>query len=229
MPRCWQPSAICCCLANILILNPECAGTGGARAQIAQKTLAGPEPDEGETYRQQLAMWLERQNRLEAELASQIPEMNLELRLRSVDAQAVAQALPRNSTLVEFVGCFVFDFEAVPARGDPQWKKPHYLAFILLAEKPDAVQMIDLGEAERIDDLIEAFRAGIDARGGRHIGAAVEAAREIDPQAGIDVRKVVFDPLLPGRLVSESACLSRRMSILRAYRLRRSQPTMANG
>src|SRR5207253_2632752 len=63
---------------------------------------------------------------------------------------------------VEFVRFNVFDFAAVPARGEDRWKPAHYLAFVLPARRPDDVQMIDLGEAAPIDALIEDFREAID-------------------------------------------------------------------
>lgn len=60
--------------------------------------------------------------------------------------------------LVEVVRFDVFDFTAVPARGEQRWKPARYLAFVIPAGEPDNVQMVDLGEAEEIDRLIEAFR-----------------------------------------------------------------------
>ena len=96
-----------------------------------------------------------------AELARQIPEMNLEQKLRAADRRAVALGLPEGVALVEFVRFHVFDFQAVPARGEPRWKPARYVAFVLPAGEPDEVRMIDLGEAEPIDRLIADFRAGI--------------------------------------------------------------------
>ena len=72
--------------------------------------------------------------------------MNLERRLRAVDRQVVALALPEATTLVEFVRFPVFNFHAVPAHGDRQWDPARYVAFVLPAGEPDHVQLIDLGE-----------------------------------------------------------------------------------
>ncbi|PMB27090.1 hypothetical protein CEN46_02210, partial [Fischerella thermalis CCMEE 5318] len=97
-----------------------------------------------------------RYNHLQKQLASQVPEIQLTGKLP--DRFAVAEALPTNSILVEFVRFDVYDFHAVPARKQTQWHPARYLAFILPAQQPDAVQMIDLGAAEIIDELIREFR-----------------------------------------------------------------------
>ena len=63
--------------------------------------------------------------------------------------------------MIEYVRLNLFDFRAVPVRGNLQWKPAHYLAFVLLADEPDNVQMIDLGEAESIEWMIARFRSSI--------------------------------------------------------------------
>jgi hypothetical protein len=77
----------------------------------------------------------------------------------------VARELPEGSALVEFARFEVFDFEAVPAQGEHQWKAARYLAFVLPAGEPDDVRMVDLGEAEPIDRLIATFRNSITHEG----------------------------------------------------------------
>ncbi|MEH2120595.1 CHAT domain-containing protein [Nostoc sp.] len=70
----------------------------------------------------------------------------------------MASALPADAILVEFVRFELFDFNAVPANGDIQWQPARYLAFVLPSGQPDAVQMIDLGSAQVIDQLVWVFR-----------------------------------------------------------------------
>jgi CHAT domain-containing protein/tetratricopeptide (TPR) repeat protein len=131
------------------------------RAQITRKRLAGPGPEGAEAHEQELHRWEAQREQLEAALARKIPEMNLQRRLQAADRRAVALALPEGVALVEFVRFDVFDFKAVPARGERLVQPARYLAFVLPARDPDAVQMIDLGEAEPIDALIELFREGV--------------------------------------------------------------------
>ena len=78
---------------------------------------------------------------------------------------------------------------------------PRYLAFILAAEEPDQVQMVDLGEARIIDSLIADFRESI-GRGFRSWGyrdvVKMQSAPEVshDTELGRALRAAVFDPLV---------------------------------
>jgi CHAT domain-containing protein/tetratricopeptide (TPR) repeat protein len=132
------------------------------RQRIAQKVLAGPAAGEPlSAHEQTLDRWRQEQERREAALAQELPELGLEQQFRKADRRAVALALPAGVALVEFVRFDVFDFDAVPARGDPQWQPARYLAFVLPAGEPEQVRMIDLGEASPIDQMIADFRAVI--------------------------------------------------------------------
>ena len=158
------------------------------RGQIARKTLTGPGPEGADAHSRQLDEWNAHRERLEGELARQIPEVDLEQRLRA-SRGSVAMALPEGSALVEFIRCEVRDFRAVSARGEPAWQAARYLAFVLPTRSPDGLRLIDLGEAERIDSLIATFRAFVAVRPERRANA--------NTSAGADLRKKVFDPLLP--------------------------------
>jgi CHAT domain-containing protein/tetratricopeptide (TPR) repeat protein len=142
-------------------LEPQFRELGALRMQIARKTLAGPGPEGPDTHQKLLKEWKARQESLESELAQKVPEMDLEQKLHKADHQAVAEALPDGSALIEFVRFGKFDFKAIPAKGDSYWKPARYLAFILLARQPDKVEMIDLGEADSIDRQIALFRQSI--------------------------------------------------------------------
>ncbi len=142
-------------------LVPKLQELNRLSAQIAQQTLAGPGADDPGAYRERLATWIAQHDQLEAELARQIPEMSLERQLRDADRHAVAQALPPDSVLIEFIRCEAYDFFAVLGRGESAWKPAHYLAFILRAGAPDTVTLIDLGTAAPIEQQIAAFRRAI--------------------------------------------------------------------
>jgi CHAT domain-containing protein/tetratricopeptide (TPR) repeat protein len=169
--------------------------------QIARTTLAGPGPVGVQAYHQQLAGWNSRKERLEADLARQIPEMNLERRLRATDRRAVALGLPEGVALVEFVRFDVLDFHAAPGRGEPRWGDARYLAFVLPAGEPDNVRMVDLGEAGRIDLMIAGARASITGEAETFYGLdpdnfseEVREAMRLG-QEGTMLRAAVFDPL----------------------------------
>lgn len=182
-------------------LQPKLHELTMLRMQIAQKTLTGPGTEGLPTHTELLSEWNTQKEKLEAELARQIPEMNLEQKLRAVDRQVVALALPAGATLVEFVRFDVFDFKAIPARGEAQWKPARYLAFVMPAGEPDNLRMIDLGAAEPIDRMIATFRDAImDEAESRGLGAKPraplrdDAGNEAD-RAGRALRAALFDPL----------------------------------
>jgi tetratricopeptide (TPR) repeat protein len=184
------------------VLEPLLRELAVFRMQIARKTLAGPGPEGLEPHARRLAEWNATKERLEAELARQIPEMNLEQKLRTVDRRAVAMNLFEGVAQVEFVRFPVRDFQAVPARGESRGKPARYVAFILASSAPDDVQMIDLGEAEPIDRLIADFRTVITAEAETKDGRDVEKLRHATPptterDAGLALRAALFDRLAP--------------------------------
>jgi CHAT domain-containing protein len=178
-------------------LQPQLRALIALRMQIAQKTLAGPGPEGVQTHQQLLAQWHAQREQLEVELVHQIPEMNLAQQLQVVNQQAVAQALPAEGVLVEFVRFDVLNFQAVPARGELRWQAARYLAFLLPAGDQDNVQIIDLGDAEHIDQKIAAFRRRITG-GDRHLlPSPIQPLPLAWANAGADLRAAVFDPCVP--------------------------------
>jgi len=173
------------------------------RRRIAQKTLAGPTP--GETladHEKTLQQWRQEQQQCETALARQIPEVSLEQRLRQADRRAVALGLDEGVALVEFVRFDVFDFHAVPARGEQQWQPARYLAFVLPGGQPDQVQMIDLGEACPIDMMIDDFLNSVAVDPRERPDRDIRRHREELPlaaqrQVGSELRAAVFDKLVP--------------------------------
>ena len=176
-------------------LHPKLQELMTWRRQIAQKTLAGSGLEGPESHQKLLAEWTAQKERLEEELVRQIPEMNLEQKLRAADRQAVAGALPVGTALIEFVHFDDYDFKAVPARGESHWKPARYLAFVLPAGEPDNVNLIDLGEAEPIERMIAGFRATI--TGGDRTLRLGEPRPVANTNDGSDLRRAVFDPLVP--------------------------------
>jgi len=184
-------------------LEPELRRLTALRMQIAQKTLAGPGPEGLPEHNRLLAEWNGEKERLEGNLARQIPEMNLQRKLHAADRRAVALSLDEGTALIEFIRFHEFDFRAVAERiNETEWlplqtRKPaRYLAFILFAGQPDNVRMVDLGEAEPIDQMIADFRAGFTDEPERLRGM-VAVSQYQQPLAAADggsrLRKAVFD------------------------------------
>src|SRR5207247_3387794 len=120
--------------------------------------------------------------------------------LRAADRRAVALALPEDAALVEFVRFDVFDFTAVLARGERLWTPCRYIAFVLRAGEPDQARLVDLGEAEPIDQMIAGFRRWIaGGLGGGDDPARCEwpadAAGPAGTEGGTTLPAALFTPL----------------------------------
>jgi tetratricopeptide (TPR) repeat protein len=170
------------------------------RQQIAARVLAGPGPEGRSAHRRLLEEWQERQAALELDLAGAIPEVGLEQRLLAADRRAVAARLPAGSALIEFVRFDVFDFLAVPARGEDVWQPARYLAFVLRPEAPDGISMVDAGDAEEIERLVRDFRTdllGGPAEGTRDMARAREKspARTDTLRPGSELRERLLGPV----------------------------------
>jgi CHAT domain-containing protein/tetratricopeptide (TPR) repeat protein len=178
-------------------LQPRLRELSALRARIVQKALAGPGAEGGSAHLRLLGQWNEEREKIEAELARGIPEMDLHQRLALADRCAVALALPPGAALVEFVRFEVTDFEAVPARGEQLWQPGHYLAFVMPAGEPDRVQMFDLNKAGPIDRLVAAFRTDVTGEAERRNLSRGPARPTADADAtpGECLRAAVFDPL----------------------------------
>lgn len=87
-------------------------------------------------------------------LARQVPE--IKATSMDIDRQAIALYLPANSILVEFFRFEVYDFQASELL---EKKKPaRYFAFIITPDTNTPAELIDLGEADAIDQLIATYR-----------------------------------------------------------------------
>ena len=139
-------------------LAPKLEALLALRQQIAQKLLTGPSGQSSALFQKNVTQWRAQQETLEAELARLIPEMDLSQKLQNVDRRIVAEALPKATALIEFIRFRPFDFAATPAKGG-SWQRPdRYLAFVVIAGQPEAVQLVDLGQAKPIDQLIARYR-----------------------------------------------------------------------
>jgi len=201
-------------------LRAQFEALGTLRRQISAKELAGPGIEEYEEYQRLLHQWRKRRERLEADLARQIPEMRISSTLQQVTFQEVARELPVGSALIEFIRMPVFDFQAIPAQGKSPWQPAQYLACILLADEPDRVQLSQLGSADTIGELLTAFRMTMTGEAEQIRGSLIHdlpdtgaqqresTARQLQlilsgasfssgMQEGKALRRLIFDPLLP--------------------------------
>ncbi|NJN12289.1 MAG: CHAT domain-containing protein [Richelia sp. RM2_1_2] len=169
-------------------------------ARLVNLTFTIPSNGNFKNYQNELLQLQKQYNKLQKQLASQVPEVQLFEQI--VDRIQVASKLPQDSILIEFVRFDEFDFCAVESSGEQQWKPPRYLAFILPAHQPDAVQMIDLGEAEIIDKLIQDFRKEVSDNSFESLAWGKKAAKlpklqikSYNPTAAIKLSQALFKPI----------------------------------
>lgn len=155
------------------------------RGQMAWRLLAGPGSEGVGELQQALAQWQAKRMSLEQQLSAQVPELAQELAANRADRAAVAAALPPDSAFIEYVRYNSCDFRAASGRTETEWGEPRYLAIVLQAGTPDACRLVSLGEAERIDALVAAFRDQL------RDGTSTEG--EQDPGAAL--RRAIFDPI----------------------------------
>jgi len=171
---------------------------------IARKILSGQGPENEEAHQKLLGDLEARRERLEADLARTIPQAGLARLLRTSTRADVCRSLPEGTVLVEFFRTTIRCFEAVESRGESAWGPSRYLAFVVGHGGADSVRMVDLGEAEKIEDGITAFRRSITGEEtelpnrGLYFSENVRESK-LQETGGPALRASVFD-----RIVSES-------------------------
>ena len=169
--------------------------------QIIHLTISASQTQNLDNYQTNLNHLQNQYDNLQKQIATQVPEIQLSQQIPN--RQAVASALPANSVLIEFVQIDVFDFQAIRAEGEIQWQPFRYIAFILPAGKPDAVQMVDLGEVEKIDELISKFRLQASDINQKILGFKKSIPvkpklqiKQYNPTDSIQLSKLILSPIL---------------------------------
>jgi CHAT domain-containing protein/tetratricopeptide (TPR) repeat protein len=189
-------------------LRPKLRALALLRQNIARKMLTGPGPEGADSHQAILQQWDEDRGRLETELGRLIPEIATLRALQTANAQSIIGYVPPGTALVEFVRFEAIDFSIRP--DTRKWPEPQarYLAFVALADGPAPIQMIDLGPAAEIEQLLASFRFSItlqkDAATPTGGGGPGKPARVMS--AGEDLRAILFDKVRPalgdrGRLI----------------------------
>ena len=162
------------------------------RQQLAKRCFDIPTPEQLPYYQQEIKSLEQQAENLEREL--NIPELNLEKELQNADFRTIALELPQGTTLIEFFRFNNYNFPAIPANGDAASFPPRYLAFILPAQAPEQLTMIDLGEAEPIDKLVKEFRESVENPRGLSV-AVFKKKEDISPK--IELSQLIFQKIKP--------------------------------
>lgn len=159
----------------------------GVRAGLSRLTFAGPGEGSSSEYRGKIIELEKRKNELEAELSRMSQSYALQKKAENADVDAVAQALPRGTVLVDYARIHSINFLAKNKKS--QWGEARYIAFVVKSsEKGDPV-LVDLGSADRIDQSVQEFkRAVTNLRDKEGLKSAI---------AGAEIYQRVFQPLIP--------------------------------
>lgn len=128
------------------------------RRTISNLTLSGPNEEGIEKHKEKLVKLYRQKDGLEADLAKKIPEFNLEQQLKNVTRDIISKKIPPDSVLIEFVRYTKFNFAAIDAKHESRIYEDRYCAFLMKCQDPDAIQIVDLGDATIIDTLIGKFK-----------------------------------------------------------------------
>ena len=95
---------------------------------------------------------------ISAELATVIPEINTQIRIRHASRTAVSFALQPKEQLLDFVRYERVDLSAFPARDEVLPKSTGYVALVLSENEPGTIRLVELADALQIDAMIATFR-----------------------------------------------------------------------
>jgi tetratricopeptide (TPR) repeat protein len=171
--------------------NPEAVTTfqelARVRAQLSKLVFAGPGKEGSEAYKQHIAELEQQKEQLEAQLSRLSQAYSVKQKIAKADVAKVVKALPANTVLVEFARVGMFNFKAKGK--EEKWHPAHYLAFVLHAGSGEQVAMLDLGEADPIDQAVAVFKKQVSQISRRDPEGlkAIEASKQ--------VYQMVFAPL----------------------------------
>ena len=114
------------------------------RRELSQLTLNKPKTMTAEQYREKMATLEQQIEQSEQLLTKESALVAKELQQRNITAAAIANMLPKNGGLVEFVKIRDYDFEKVGRKPSSR-----YLAFVLSASGD--VTLVDLGDAAMLE------------------------------------------------------------------------------
>jgi CHAT domain-containing protein len=154
-------------------------------AQLSRLVFAGPGKEGSYAHRKKIESLETRKGTLEARLSAQNEVFALGHKIGAADTEKVAGALPANTVLLEFARTGMYNFKAEDK--DIGFRPAHYLAFMLPAGGEDKVDVVDLGDAERIDRAVAGLKAGIEKTDDSKKTLAMESSRLI--------HDLVFAPL----------------------------------
>jgi CHAT domain-containing protein/Flp pilus assembly protein TadD len=127
----------------------------GVRQELARLVLGGPGKEGPEAYQKRIVDLNNQKEALGGQLSRLSQAFAQQRKTRIATTSAVASALPKGAVLIEMARIKDYDFKT------GKWGTSRYLAFILSAGKGSEVSLVDLGEADSIDQKAATFKKSL--------------------------------------------------------------------
>ena len=143
--------------------NPESARLfqelARVRSKLSNLVFSQPGTVDGVAYKRERETLEREKNRLEAQLSRISKPFAVKRKMAMADSEQVAKSLPSGTVLLEFA-------RTQAMRIDDQDKSiDSYIAFVLHVGVGKDIGMVDLGSAEKIDDLIAKYKKALSISG----------------------------------------------------------------
>ncbi len=160
------------------------------RTQLANQVNQGPGRLAAEKYRTHLAELEAEADRLEEVISSQSAQFRVEN--QPVSLEQIQQVLPESSALIEVA--LYRSYNAASRKAADEWGKRHYAAYVLFPKGEP--KWAELGEAQPIDQAIDALRAALRKPASRPLSRGRRSRQtDVDPTTGVGVN--------PARILDE--------------------------
>jgi len=127
----------------------------GIRQELARLVSGVPGKEGTEAYQKRIVDLTSRKEILEGQLSRLSQAFAQQRKTRIATTVTVASALPTGAVLIEMAQIKDFDFKT------GKWGASRYLAFVLSPGKGSDVSLIDLGEADSIDQKAASFKKSL--------------------------------------------------------------------
>ncbi len=153
----------------------------GIRQELAQLVLGGPRKEgAAEGYQKRIVDLTSRKETLEGQLSRLSQAYAQQRKTKIATTSAIASALPKGAVLIEMARIRDYDFKT------GKWDASRYLAFVLSPGKGSEVSLVDLGNADSIDQKVAAFK--------KSLGSS-KTPPDILAKQSADLYKAIFSPL----------------------------------
>ncbi|MFH1146747.1 MAG: tetratricopeptide repeat protein [Pseudomonadota bacterium] len=150
------------------------------RQQLARLVLGVPGKEGPEAYQKRIADLTSRKEILEGQLSRLSQTFAQQRKTRIATTATVTSALPKGAILIEMARIEDFDFKTI------KWGASRYLAFVLSPGKDPDVSLVDLGEADILDQKAASFKKSLGNR---------KTPPDVLAKQSNDLYRLIFTPL----------------------------------